>query len=531
MAMTDLSTSHPKIFVSYSHDSRGHSERVLGLAQRLRADGFETVIDQYVEGTPPTGWPRWMLNQIEWADYILLVCTHTYYRRFRGLEAPDIGRGVDWEGTVITTELYHLKSVTQRFVPIFLEQADISLIPDPLRSHTFHALVSEEAYQKLINFLAGAAGIEPVTLGPQPERKRKHSQPLRFDGDNLTEPAIADSKPALDLRAHPAPGGTMSVEDMTYIERSADANAKAAAARLRGETVVVSGPHQFGKSSLLTHYIALSRKHGKIVASVDFSRFEQPVLTDYGRFLTVLATYLARRLQVKPPSAPLRTQQELLEFLEYELLPALNCAVIFSFDETDRIMKQDYAQDFFAMVRSWHNDRSDPESLWHKVGLALASSSEPKLYIRDAMRSPFSVGLRLSLDSFSVEQVTQLNACYGAPLSSKQCGALHVLLGGHPFLTQEAFYKLLGPDAMPFGHLCAQAARHDGPFGEHLRATLSNIRSAEGQLASFKQAIQHGSVPRMEDFYRLEGAGLVRKHGAQIVPTSQIYADFFRDIS
>lgn len=53
---------HPKVFVSYSHGGEGHSERVLGLEERLRADGFETTIDRYVEGTPPQGWPRWMLN-------------------------------------------------------------------------------------------------------------------------------------------------------------------------------------------------------------------------------------------------------------------------------------------------------------------------------------------------------------------------------------------------------------------------------------------------------------------------------------
>ena len=49
----------PKIFVSYSHDTKEHSERVLGLAERLRTDGFDTMIDRYVEGTPPQGWPRW----------------------------------------------------------------------------------------------------------------------------------------------------------------------------------------------------------------------------------------------------------------------------------------------------------------------------------------------------------------------------------------------------------------------------------------------------------------------------------------
>ena len=47
-----------------------------------------------------------MLDKLDWADFVLLVCTETYCRRFRGHEQPDIGRGVDWEGQLITLEIY-----------------------------------------------------------------------------------------------------------------------------------------------------------------------------------------------------------------------------------------------------------------------------------------------------------------------------------------------------------------------------------------------------------------------------------------
>ncbi len=34
------------VFISYSHDSEAHRERVLGLSERLRADGIETRAKQ-----------------------------------------------------------------------------------------------------------------------------------------------------------------------------------------------------------------------------------------------------------------------------------------------------------------------------------------------------------------------------------------------------------------------------------------------------------------------------------------------------
>jgi hypothetical protein len=108
----------PKAFISYSHDSDAHAAYVLELAQRLRNDGVEAQIDQYVQGTAEGGWPRWMLDRLDWADFVLVVCTQTYYRRFRGYGEPGRGHGVDWEGQLITAEIYQARSKTKKFVPV-----------------------------------------------------------------------------------------------------------------------------------------------------------------------------------------------------------------------------------------------------------------------------------------------------------------------------------------------------------------------------------------------------------------------------
>ena len=45
---------HPKVFISYSHDSLEHSNRVRELSDRLREDGIDCILDQY-EVSPPEG--------------------------------------------------------------------------------------------------------------------------------------------------------------------------------------------------------------------------------------------------------------------------------------------------------------------------------------------------------------------------------------------------------------------------------------------------------------------------------------------
>jgi SEFIR domain len=68
-----MAPSAPRVFISYSHDSTAHTKAVLALAQRLRQDGVDAWIDQYENGTPEEGWPRWTLNRLDWVETVLLV--------------------------------------------------------------------------------------------------------------------------------------------------------------------------------------------------------------------------------------------------------------------------------------------------------------------------------------------------------------------------------------------------------------------------------------------------------------------------
>jgi tetratricopeptide (TPR) repeat protein len=171
------------VFISYSHDSNAHRERVLGLSERLRDDGITTILDRYVNGSPAEGWPRWMLNGLDAAARVLCVCTETYYRRFRGHEAPGKGKGVDWEGAIITQELYDARRVSQKFIPVLFEGGDEDHIPEPLRGQTHYRVHSEEGYQALYDALLGQSGVEPGQVGQRKTKSRAKGQPLTFETD------------------------------------------------------------------------------------------------------------------------------------------------------------------------------------------------------------------------------------------------------------------------------------------------------------------------------------------------------------
>jgi TIR domain len=131
--MTDAA---PRVFISYSHDSPEHDDRVLHLADRLRADGIDAIIDQYVQ-SPPEGWPAWCVAEIRKANFVPMVCTETYLRRVNGEEDPD---GVLWEARLIRQDLYDSGSVSGKFVPVLLADGSDAHVPLPVRGRSVYRI-------------------------------------------------------------------------------------------------------------------------------------------------------------------------------------------------------------------------------------------------------------------------------------------------------------------------------------------------------------------------------------------------------
>jgi hypothetical protein len=202
---------------------------VLQLAERLRADGVDAQLDQYVAGTPAKGWPRWMEDQLDWAQFILVICTETYHRRFLGREEADQGKGVDWEGSLITLELYHARSDTSKFVPVLFDPEDKRFIPGQLWGHTYYLLSSEDNYAKLYAFLTGQAGVVPGKLGQLKTRAREAVEPLTFDGRGEKSPSTGELDEVPDqLTRKPTSGNDLPPRE-NKCPKKTDSDAKAMA--------------------------------------------------------------------------------------------------------------------------------------------------------------------------------------------------------------------------------------------------------------------------------------------------------------
>jgi hypothetical protein len=155
----------PRVFMSYSHDSEPHMERVLALANRLRHDGVDAMIDRY-EQSPPGGWVHWMTDQVEMADFVLMICTETYHRRLMKKEVPGLGLGGIWEGHLIANAFYRAGTLSNRFIPVIFDPADATHIPLAFAAAQRYLMSDWSDYPNLFGRLTGQPDMERPPLGP-----------------------------------------------------------------------------------------------------------------------------------------------------------------------------------------------------------------------------------------------------------------------------------------------------------------------------------------------------------------------------
>ena len=172
-----------RIFLSYSHDSPAHRDRVLDLSERLRDDGVDARIDQYVEHEGHN-WPDWCEEQIRDADLVLTIATAEYRKAVEGRAAPGERKGVCWEADQIKQEIYDAGSRKDKFVPVLLDGASPEDIPQRLRSVSFFALNTPEGYENLFRRITGQPRVKMKQLGQLRSlpslRPRSQQNPERY---------------------------------------------------------------------------------------------------------------------------------------------------------------------------------------------------------------------------------------------------------------------------------------------------------------------------------------------------------------
>lgn len=135
-----MSSTPPKVFVSYSHDTDCHKNWVLSLATRLLANGVDVVLDQW-DLTLGSDLPRFMETGLTAAQRVLTVCTEPYVAK------ANAGRGgVGYEKMILTAQLIRDIS-TDRIIPVIRKNTLVPPVPTFLSSRVYIDFRDDLAYE------------------------------------------------------------------------------------------------------------------------------------------------------------------------------------------------------------------------------------------------------------------------------------------------------------------------------------------------------------------------------------------------
>lgn len=331
------------------------------------------------------------------------------------------------------------------------------------------------------------------------------------------------------------PSGAVKLNDPYYIERDVDVKLVEALKR-PGDTITIRGPRQVGKTSLLARGIYQSRRQfAARVAYFDLQEMDQSVLASLDAFLRSLAVTIFDELDldlelIDPVwHSPLHAPRKLTKLLEKYVLLGEEPPLLLAMDEIDQLQFTGFGQEFFALVRSWHNRRAT-HSIWSRLTTIMAVSTEPYLLIDDLNQSPFNVGQTLNLEDFTQAQVADLNRRYGSPVGEKDLPRMIDLLGGHPYLTRVALYSMVGNN-LTWDDLERKSASDDGPFSQHLQRLYRLITRDDRLGAAFREIVRTGQPFDEAAAFRLMKAGMVKNLSATDYDCrNQLYRHYFARI-
>ncbi|QFU87533.1 SEFIR domain-containing protein [Amycolatopsis sp. YIM 10] len=159
----------PRLFVTYAHDSPEHKERVERFARFLRVRvGLDVHLDQWYDNLR-RDWSAWAVEQLNEADFVVVIASPDYKRRADGAAAPHDGRGSQFETAMLRNELTKdLRAATERILPVVLHGRSADEIPTFLNAYSttrFH--VDSFTDEGVAELLAAITGQGPH---PMPER-------------------------------------------------------------------------------------------------------------------------------------------------------------------------------------------------------------------------------------------------------------------------------------------------------------------------------------------------------------------------
>jgi len=340
-------------------------------------------------------------------------------------------------------------------------------------------------------------------------------------------------------------GGSLSVNDPTYVERKQDT--ELLEKLLEGEYCYVFNSRQMGKSSLRVKVIDKLTSQGCQCISIDMSMlsdFSIPKESWYNSFLTEIFDKcdLENSGNFQDWIASYRNSNNLKRwklFIEEILFRNFPNQKIYIFlDEIDTLGKCDFKEEFLGFIRSCYNRRAEEKNPdYHRLVFGFFGAVSPGDLITDPKHTPFNVGYGIELTELTFAEAKKhlIQGLIG--IVEEPDVVLQKVFdwtGGQPFLTQKLCQIIVDyaesprpdVDKLVEQHILNSWEDKDNPTHlKHIQGLLNNIQL----LKLYQKVLKEGEVKfnKSQTQMSLKLSGIVLKKQDKLAIFNQIYQRVF----
>ncbi len=299
----------------------------------------------------------------------------------------------------------------------------------------------------------------------------------------------------------------------------------------------MKAPRQFGKTSLLhqIRFFALGQRYKSVY--LNFQDADERIFAFLNQFLRWFCVNITAQLDLHPMlddywDEEMGSKMSCKIYFEKYLLQQLDQPLVLLLDEVNRVFEHPHiALDFFSMLRSWHEQAKYVQT-WQKLRLVVAYATD--IYIPLKLnQSPFNVGLGTKLPQLTLAQVQELAARYALDWRNEEgmhnAMSLQAMVGGHPYLTNLAFYYLR-QDEITIKNLLKSAPTQTGIYRHHLHSHLVMLKDEPMLATALRQVVMTNESVQLDAIaaYKLESLGLIQLEGDLARASCELYHLYLR---
>jgi len=301
-----------------------------------------------------------------------------------------------------------------------------------------------------------------------------------------------------------------------------------------GSLIRIKAPHLMGKTSLIAKVLNQAKKRGYRTAYLTLQMANAENFEDLAQLLKWLCASVSQALDLPNRIKEFWDEEfctinaNCIDYFEKYLLTQANSPLVLCLDEVERVFPHSrVAADFLGLLRAWH-EMAKPRPIWQQLRLIIAYSTEMYVPLK-VNESPFNVGLEIDLPEFTFEQVQSFAQQHGLTWTDTQIEQLMDMLGGHPYLVEQAFAYLKTPTNSSLEQFLQIASTDSSIYGKHLRRLWIAIQKNRELIEPLETMVQSSNPVQLGDkqIRQLYQLGLVHQKEDSIMPRCRLYRQYF----